>query len=107
MEWCQAMGKAHQVRPPRMDWPNVIGRMLRWRAKSRHMPKPPIRVTGTNTGLGQCSPANVMLESAAAMIGRSRISGFVSGFGNDAVANKNRFIRYEFTAICWSRQKAK
>src|ERR1700742_3253213 len=72
MEWCQAIGKAHQVRPPRMAWPRVSGRILRCFAKSRHMPKPPIRVTGMRTGLGQWRAAKMRLEKAAAMIECSR-----------------------------------
>ena len=71
MEWCQAMGKAHQTRAPRMAWPSVRGRMLRCLAKRRHMPKPPMSVTGTKTGLGQCKAPKMRLESAAAMIGCS------------------------------------
>jgi len=110
MEWCQAMGKAHQIRAPRMDWPSVSGRMLRWRANNRHIPKPPIKVTGTRTGFGQWRAAKLRLESAAAIVGCSM--GFeIQDPGSDAelgapseppradlrdgvdVANRKRFIR--------------
>ena len=45
--------------------------MLRSRANSKHMPNPPISVTGMRTGFGQCSAAKITLESSAAATGRS------------------------------------
>jgi hypothetical protein len=84
--------------------------MLRWRANNRHIPKPPIKVTGIRTGFGQWRAAKLRLESAAATVGCSM--GFeIQDPGSDAeprapselpvrdlhggvdVAKRKRFIR--------------
>ena len=52
MEWCHAIGSAHQTKPPRIACPSVSGRMFRWRANNMHIPNPPIKVTRNQNRVG-------------------------------------------------------
>ena len=94
MEWCHASGNAHQTSAPRMACPRVSGRMLRSRANNQAMAVPPMRVSGTSTGFGQCSALNINPATTAAEDGFSK-------------AASSRFVKKEFRATCCSRQKAK
>ncbi len=77
-----------------MAWPSTSGRMFRSRANNQHITVPPIKVSGTNTGFGQCNAPNSKPPTNAA----------ISGFRKAA---SRRFVVNDCNAICCSRQNAK